>query len=471
MYTFTNRNTPPASAETPLGKARPAHVKVQGSGPGSLWQGLATRVQLKPAFSRQAGPRGHEAVAETGSKPAGPPADDIAKTGLQGQGESLPFRAPLEQSFGVDLGSVRLHAGPQAQTACDRLGAEAYALNDRIALRAAPSFWLLAHEVAHIVQQRGRAGAKGAADANSEADADRAATEASAGWPASVHASASSGVPQCFRFTADSQKAYPKAAAYLLDEMPKVGNDARLLKALTEGARTTEDKVRAGFPWGAGPLVTPKMLRGTRAGVFHTHQGSQEVEIHQGELDKWEKETDPGLIDAYAFWLETVVLHEYVHYLGDDREKDKDEEWGQDFEEKAYGNRPATRDAAFNLEIFLRARFHDGDYEVKVTGKEAAFKQRFRVTGADVGNGDYDGVVGNTVKVSKSFDLKGRWEIFVEHDDGKSGWQPSKIRKIVTDEGWLIRTEDWTDRDFNDLEISVKRTAMAKPPATRKTRS
>jgi hypothetical protein len=259
-------------------------------------------------------------------------------------------------------------------------------------------------------------------------------------------------------------------ATYLRDEMPKVVNNAPLFKALVEGARTTESTARAGLAWGSGPQVTPKMLRRTRAGVFHPHQGSQEVEIHQGELDKWKTETDPGLNEAFEFWLETVVLHEYVHFLGDDREKDKDEEWGQDFEEKAYGNQIATRDAAWNLENFLRARFRDGNYEVKVTGKEAAFKQHFRITGADAGNGTYDGVAGSAVKVSKNFDLKGRWELFVEHDDGKGGWQPSRIRMMFVSIGseWLIRTEDWTDRDFNDLEISVKRTASAKPPPARK---
>jgi len=125
-------------------------------------------------------------------------------------------------------------------------------------------------------------------------------------------------------------------------------------------------------------------------------------------------------------------------------------------------------DAARNAELFLRASFNDGEYEVKVTGKEAALKQRFRVVGADAGGGQYDGVKGTGAKVSKAY-RSGRWEVIVEHDDGKGGWLPSKIRIVHVSIGseWLIRTEDWTDRDFNDLEISVKRTASAKPPAKR----
>jgi hypothetical protein len=450
MFAFEKRSSLPIKAETLPGRARSSSEQTLNARRNLLWQRLATQVQRY--FRPSASPT------------------EVAEGGLRGPGEALPLREPLERSFGVDLQHLRLHSGPDAQAACDRLGAEAYTLNNRIAVRATPSPWLLAHEVAHTLQQSGRGLEGGAAGASPEADADRAATAATSGQHATVRASASAGAPMCFRLASETQKDYPKATAYLRDEMPKVFNDARLLKSLVDGARAKESEVRAGIPWDTGPLVTPKNLRGARAGVFHAHQGSQELEIHKGELDKWQAEKDPGLNQAYEFWLETVVLHEYVHYLGDNREKDKDEEWGKDFEEKAYGNFIATRDAAWNLERFLRARFGDGDYEVKVAGKEAAFKQRFRVVGADVGDGTYDGVVGASVKVSKSFDLKGRWEIFVEHDDGKSGWQPSKIRIVYVTIGneWLIRTEDWTDRDFNDLEISVKKTGSAKPPPAKK---
>lgn len=481
MFAVQQRNSSPTKAEIQLGTARPRSERIPKSEPNLLWRRLATQVRMPTAATPAETSAG--SVMSSSTLPLGDALGirqtdfrssassiEVAEGGLQGPGEALPLREPLERSFGVDLQPLRLHSGPEAQAACDRLGAAAYTLNNHIAVRAAPSPWLLAHEVAHTVQQSGRGLAGGSAVSGPEEDADRAATAATSGQRASVRASASSGTPQCFRLTAATQTTYPKMTAYLHDEMPKVANDARLLKSLAEGARTTESAVRAGLAWDTGPWVTPKTLRGTRAGLFHPHQGSQEVEIHKDELDKWQAETDSGLNEAYEFWLETVVLHEYVHYLGDNREKDKDEEWGKDFEEKAYGNLIATRDAAWNLEHFLRARFGDGDYEVKVTGKEAAFKQRFRVVGADVGNGTYDGVVGTAVKVSKAFDLKGRWEVFVEHDDGKAGWQPSKIRIVFVSIGdeWLIRTEDWTDRDFNDLEIAVKRTGFAKPPPAKK---
>ena len=442
MFSTRPRSALSSGADSAPVPARPHPQRTATAEPNRLWRHLATQVP----------------------RPQSDPPARIAAAGIQGPGESLPQRERLERSFGLDLGRLRLHSGPHAQAACDRLGAAAFALDNHIALGAAPSQWLLAHEVAHTVQQSGGGRHSGAQEA--EADADLAATAAVSGQWASVSASARPGSPQCFRLAAGSQKDYPKMTAYLRDEMPKVVNDARLLKSLTEGARTAEAKARAGLAWDVGPLVTPKTLRGTRAGVFHPHQGSQELEIHKGELDKWQAETDPGLIAAYEFWLETVVLHEYVHYLGDDREKDKVDEWGKDFEDKAYGNAIADRDAAWNLEHFLRARFGDGDYEVKVTGKEAAFKQRIRVVGANLGNGVYDGVVGTTVKVSKAFDLKGRWEILVDHDDGQGVWQPSRIRVVFVSIGdeWLIRTEDWSDRDFNDLEIAVKKTASAKPP-------
>lgn len=443
---------------------RPARAD-QGAATNPLWSNLATHRRPPPALRPDPAPA--EPAMTTGRSPASSPTA-IARRGVEGAGEGLPGREPLERSFGAGLESVRVHTGPAAQEACGRLGAAAYALDNRIALGTPgpPSPWLLAHEVAHTLQQRDPARDPGGHAAHPEADATQAATAAAAGRPAAVRASAPPGVPQCFRFSAASQKDYPKALAFLRDEMPKVSNDARLLKAVVDGARSSESTVRAGLPWDAGPWVIPKTLRGTQAGRFSTRRGSQELEVHKGELDKWEAEKDPGLNEAYEFWLETVVLHEYVHYLGDNREKD-DEEWGKDFEEKAYGNFIATRDAAWNLERFLRARFGDGEYEVAVTAKEAAFPQRFRVVGADAGNGTYTGVVGTSVKVTKNFDLKGRWQILVEHDDGQNGWQPSRIRLVYVSIGseWLIRTEDWTDRDNNDLEISVKKTASAKPPS------
>jgi hypothetical protein len=79
-------------------------------------------------------------------------------------GTPLPadVRARFEGSLGADLSRVRVHTGPESAAAADAVGAMAYAVGDDIhfgAGRYAPhdpfGLHLLAHEVAHTVQQSG----------------------------------------------------------------------------------------------------------------------------------------------------------------------------------------------------------------------------------------------------------------------------------------------------------------------------
>jgi hypothetical protein len=81
-------------------------------------------------------------------------------------GEPLPdaVRARFEGSLGADLSSVRVHTGADSAAAADAVGARAYALGSDIHFGAgeyAPvdpfGLHLLAHEVAHTVQQAGGA--------------------------------------------------------------------------------------------------------------------------------------------------------------------------------------------------------------------------------------------------------------------------------------------------------------------------
>lgn len=76
-------------------------------------------------------------------------------------------RRQLEEFFGTDLGGIRLHAGPHADAQARRLGASAFTEGQNISFRAdtfAPEtgegLRLLAHEVAHTVQQSGRPAAQ-----------------------------------------------------------------------------------------------------------------------------------------------------------------------------------------------------------------------------------------------------------------------------------------------------------------------
>lgn len=79
----------------------------------------------------------------------------IATDGLSGSGEPLPQLPTLQQAFGgIDLSSIRVHRGDQAKIATDKLSAQAFTRGEHIALSGQPSLQDLAHETAHVVQQR-----------------------------------------------------------------------------------------------------------------------------------------------------------------------------------------------------------------------------------------------------------------------------------------------------------------------------
>jgi hypothetical protein len=88
---------------------------------------------------------------------AGPGQPIIA---LAGPGEPLPVdvRARLEAGFGADLGDVRVHGGETAAHLALAHGARAFAYGNHVVLgeKASPrDLGLMAHEVAHVLQQRG----------------------------------------------------------------------------------------------------------------------------------------------------------------------------------------------------------------------------------------------------------------------------------------------------------------------------
>lgn len=106
-----------------------------------------------PAISRKASGSGMSAGA------------DAAVAGAAGStGAPLPAaqRKRLEQQAGVDLSGVRVHTGSASQAAASAVGAKAYTVGQDIHFGAgyyepssAEGEHLLAHEVAHTIQQRG----------------------------------------------------------------------------------------------------------------------------------------------------------------------------------------------------------------------------------------------------------------------------------------------------------------------------
>ena len=128
-------------------------------------------------------------------------ADGAVAAASGGGGFGLPdnLRGRFEDSLGTDLSGVRLHTGAESEQAAGAVGARAYTLGNDIHFNAGeydPSSeggqHLLAHEVAHTVQQRGGAPhrqnklAVSQPSDSFEIEADRAADAMVRGAPASV---------------------------------------------------------------------------------------------------------------------------------------------------------------------------------------------------------------------------------------------------------------------------------------------
>jgi outer membrane protein OmpA-like peptidoglycan-associated protein len=147
-------------------------------------------------------------------------------TGSSGRPLDAAARAYFEPRFGHDLGRVRVHAGPRAAASALAMGASAYTLGEHIVLGgdARPFHTeagrrLLAHELAHVVQQR-TGGTETPADPRSaEAEASRAAERVAAGSAYAIQAHAPRAVPM--------RQPLPQGAGpFRLDE-PSLGESLR----------------------------------------------------------------------------------------------------------------------------------------------------------------------------------------------------------------------------------------------------
>jgi hypothetical protein len=112
------------------------------------------------------------AVTALGQGKTASPAPDVASLDGEPAGELTLTRgggSPLDKKtqtfmagrFGFDFSSVRIHADNQAARMSRRLNALAFTYGDDIYLRSpasASDYWLLAHELTHVVQQSGGGG-------------------------------------------------------------------------------------------------------------------------------------------------------------------------------------------------------------------------------------------------------------------------------------------------------------------------
>src|SRR5262245_3462738 len=109
------------------------------------------------------------------------------KVGASTLAQQLPYQEQMEQAFGEDFSSVTVAAAPGGLS---RLGATGAAAGETVAFAdASPSPWLVAHELAHVVQHRRAGGvappaAVGAIDSAPEHEASAVADRVTRGEPA-----------------------------------------------------------------------------------------------------------------------------------------------------------------------------------------------------------------------------------------------------------------------------------------------
>jgi Domain of unknown function (DUF4157) len=157
---------PSRSAVAAVAGPKPAS---SGAGPSAL-----------PSFARSSlTPRSATARAP----PAPRPKPALQSAGGKGAGQPLAphIQEAIENSFEMDLSSVRLHTDARAQESAQQLSARAFTHGSDIFLgpgEHASDLSLIAHEAAHVVQQQsGQAPQRLSADRGDryEAEADRAA--------------------------------------------------------------------------------------------------------------------------------------------------------------------------------------------------------------------------------------------------------------------------------------------------------
>jgi hypothetical protein len=185
------------------------------------------------------------------------------------------FRRRLEAAYGACLGHVRLHEGPAAARIAAEAGGAACAVGGRdVFLGPVPPrrrALVLAHEVAHLVQQR-RGVAQGPMP-DPEAEAHAAAHAALAGRPFRIHAAIDPRVPACWGEAGHYYTVYFVALAAGVD--PAI---AARLAFWTQMADEIDElnAVPAGI---AMVLEDAKSIPSDRWAEFSAHAANVEIDI------------------------------------------------------------------------------------------------------------------------------------------------------------------------------------------------
>jgi hypothetical protein len=124
-----------------------------GGTPGKV--SLTSQMRRGPSVDEIADKVIQRLARGSGAPLEGAEAREAAAAGFAGGGSAPPQLDTIQRSFGHhDVSGTRAHIGGAAADASAALGARAYASGDQVAFAEQPDTFLIAHELAHVVQQR-----------------------------------------------------------------------------------------------------------------------------------------------------------------------------------------------------------------------------------------------------------------------------------------------------------------------------
>jgi len=172
----SNQSVPSSPSPVPSATSSVRNVMRKASGFASQEAMLAPRpVQRRNVIARKES-GDFDSRLDALSANANP--EQVGERGVAGGGSGIPFRKEMETTFGTDLGAVQAYSGPAATAACESLGAEAYAMDDKIAFKSAsPDKGTVAHEVTHALQHQGGVATKSQSALGDAAEQEARAVE------------------------------------------------------------------------------------------------------------------------------------------------------------------------------------------------------------------------------------------------------------------------------------------------------
>ncbi len=148
----------------------------------------AAGIQLKASSSHAPGSAGSHPARASGGSHGAAAIHASAARGIATSRSALPYAGRIQRSFGRhDISSIQAHLGSAAAAAAIEIGADAYTTGHHVVLGKGTDLFTVAHEAAHVIQQRAGVrldGGLGVTGDRHEQHADAVAARVSAGQSA-----------------------------------------------------------------------------------------------------------------------------------------------------------------------------------------------------------------------------------------------------------------------------------------------